>query len=191
MNSQNIPILQQNSIDAILEKGVDFTVTVAKPTILHRLGLLRKERRFVIKPLHPGTLLRISRLILDMDIDVLRDAGDDLFSKGVLSIDKHMDTMVKIIAHAIENAENEPSHRLMKYLRENLTVSEMLKIIILVTRQMDVKDFLACMVSIRNLNLFETKKESTPQNQTGSIHGRLSEASLNTLESDGTTPSGT
>ena len=156
--ARTIPEIQKQAIDVILERGVEFTVTVAHPNILHRLGIIPTEKHFTIRPLYLGALLRISRLVLEIDANVLKTAGGNLHDIGVESIAKYKDTMVRIAALAIMNSDREPGRRLLRYLDRNLNVRDLLRILNLVVRQMDVKDFLACMVSMRSLNLLETGK---------------------------------
>lgn len=138
----------------ILQDGVDFEVTN------HR----KKPRKFIIYPINLGTLFNISKIILTMkDIESLD--GDDLFVIGVKNIADNKDKMLEITALAIMNRRivtplgRLKKWRLKRYLDNNLSAGELLKLVSLVIAQMDVQDFLASFVSVKRLNLVEAKKK--------------------------------
>lgn len=195
-NTNPAPVIQKDVIDAILEKGVDFNVVITHPTVIERigirLGIVTKKRTFYIHPLCLGTLLKVAKLVLDIDGSVLETAGDDLHNVGIESIVNHKDAMVMIVALAIINEDRNPPDRLIRFLNRNLTVRDLMRLLILVIRQMEVKDFLACMVSAKNMNLLEAARKrngkSRPEDIT--ISGKPSAASSSTIGSDGGKSSG-
>lgn len=160
--------IRQNAIDLILEKGVDFTITIQNKGILNKLNLIPTERKFIIYPIKMGTLLKISEILLDLDTDELVGAMKDenkqinLLDLGAKNIIENKDKMIKMIAYGIVNSEKEPSKSLIKFLNENLTAKEGLKLMTLIVQQMDVNPFLASLVSIKGMNLLQTKKKATP-----------------------------
>lgn len=160
--------IRQDAIDSILEKGVDFKITVQNKNILHKLNLIPTERKFVIYPIKMGTLLKISEILLDLDTDELvgvmknEDKEINLLDLGAKNIIENKDKMIKMIAYGIVNREKEPSKRLIKFLNENLTAKEGLKLMTVIVQQMDVNPFLASLVSIKGMNLLQTKKKETP-----------------------------
>jgi len=81
---------------------------------------------------------------------------------GAKNIVENKDKLIKMIAYGIVNSEKEPSKRLIRFLNENLTTKEGLKLMTLVIQQMDVSPFLASLVSIKGMNLLQIKKEETP-----------------------------
>uniref|UniRef100_A0A6M3LBY7 Uncharacterized protein n=1 Tax=viral metagenome TaxID=1070528 RepID=A0A6M3LBY7_9ZZZZ len=174
----------EQPVKAILEEGVDFFVTVKKTNILHRLKILKDRKRFVIYPITLGTLFKIAQVLGDLGekIDLKPDLKDsDFITMGIENIVKHTDKMVKVVAYAILNKNQEPSRGLIKFLEKNLTASEILRLLTLVVQQMDIQDFLACMVSLGQMNL------ATPKKRTG---GRSSEVSSNISDSTKSTSSG-
>lgn len=164
---------------AILEDGVDFTVTVNRPKWWRA-----KERKFIIKPLYLGTLARISKKLLEMsptsfDTSRLELGALDAAIKGM---SLNMNHFVYILAAAVHNQESEPPKSLQKFFMENLTPSEARTLLGLVISMLGVTDFLASMASMNALSLVGAIPNT--------IHGPLSEASLNTSESRGETASG-
>jgi len=160
--------IRQNAVNSILEKGVDFTITIQNKNILNRLNLIPSERKFIIYPIKMGTLLKISKILLDLNTDELvgamkkNDKEINFMDLGAKNIVENKDKLVKMIAYGIVNSEKEPSKRLIRFLNENLTTKEGLKLMTLVIQQMDVSPFLASLVSIRGMNLLQIKKEETP-----------------------------
>ena len=160
--------IRQDAIDSILEKGVDFTITIQNKNILHKLNLAPTERKFVIYPIKMGALLKISKILLDLDTDELTGAMKNegkevnILDLGAKNIVENKDKLIMMIAYGITNCEKEPSKSLIRFLNENLTAKEGLKLMTLVIQQMDVSPFLASLVSIKGMNLLANKKETTP-----------------------------
>lgn len=160
--------IRQDAIDSILEKGVDFTIKIQNKNILHKYHLIPSERKFVIYPIKMGALLKISKILLDLDTDELvgamknEDKEINLLDLGAKNIIENKDKLIKMIAYGIVNSEKEPSKRLIKFLNENMTAKEGLKLMTVVVQQMDVNPFLASLVSIKGMNLLQIKKKATP-----------------------------
>jgi len=150
----------------ILEKGVDFVVSVNKKNIFHKLGILQIERKFVIHPLVIGTLLKISNILININNDKLKGAieeekatkkvSDDILNISYESIAESSEKIIRIIAHAIHNSESDPPRRLIRFLKKNLKPTETLKLLNLIIKQMDINSFLACLVSMKGMNIHET-----------------------------------
>ena len=160
--------IRQDSISTILEKGVDFTIKIQKENILHKYNFIPSKRKFTIYPIKMGTLLKISEILLDLNtdelIETMRSNGKEinLLDLGAKNIIANKDKLISMIAYGIVNSEREPSKNLIKFLNENLTAKEGLKLMTLIIQQMDVNPFLASLVSIKGMNLLQTKKEATP-----------------------------
>ena len=160
--------IRQNAVNSILEKRVDFTITIQNKNIFHKINLIPSERKFVIYPIKMGALLRISKILLDMNTDELIGAMKknnkeiNFMDLGAKNIVENKDKLIKMIAYGIVNSEKEPSKKLIRFLNENLTTKEGLKLMTLVIQQMDVSPFLASLVSIKGMNLLQMKKEETP-----------------------------
>ena len=119
----------------------------------------------MIYPVNLGTLYNISKIILTMkNIEALDN--QDLFAVGVQNIIENKDKMIEVVALGILNRKIvTPWSRLKKwllcrFLDNNLTSNELLKILQLVIVQMDVTDFLASSASVKRLNLVEVAKET-------------------------------
>lgn len=159
--------IKQDAINSILEKGVDFTITVQSKSILNKLHLAPTERKFVIYPINMGTMLKISEILLDLDTDelegVMKSEGKEvnLLDLGAKNIVENKDKLIMMIAYGITNCEKEPPKSLIRFLNNNLTTKEGLRLMTLVVQQMDVSPFLASLVSIKGMNLLQTKNKET------------------------------
>ncbi len=188
--------LKQEMVDAILEKGVDFAITIANPTLyqrfLNRCHLLSLQKGFMLHPIKMGTLLQIARIFITINeeqLDLLNDSDKknkidnygSFLKTAFILINNDGEKLVKIIAYALYNKRGKPPKRLIRFLQENLDARELLKVLILVVRQMDVSGFLACMVSVTSLNITETRKRKRKSKST--IHGEQSEDLSNTFDS--------
>lgn len=160
--------IRQDAIDSILEKGVDFTITIQTKGILNKLHLAPTERKFIIYPIKMGALLKISKIMLGLDteelIGVMKSEGEgiNILDLGVKNIVENKDKLILMIAYGITNCEKEPSKKLIKFLNDNLTTKEGLKLMNLVVQQMNVSPFLASLVSIKGMNLLASEKETIP-----------------------------
>lgn len=152
-----------DEIDVILQKGVDFNVTVVRKNLLQRLHIIPSEKKFIIYPIVYGTLLKISKLLKEIDSKSLENlkAKDNIILKGIDSIIENKDRIMKIIAYAIENRDREPPKRLVKFLNRNLTAKEGLQILILVTKQMGIDFFFASIISLKGINPLGKMKSTT------------------------------
>jgi hypothetical protein len=93
--------------------------------------------------------------------------------------------MVNIVAIAIQNSPEKPHERLLMYLDQNLTSTDLFRLMRLVVQQMNVRPFLSALVSIGILNPFAKKNKATSQTS-----GGQSEVSSNTTVSNGVQSSG-
>lgn len=189
MKGENTATTTETSIaaaTAVLEEGVDFTVTCDRPSIIDRIryrtfrGAIR--RTFVIYPIKLGTLLRISKLLLSMKTVSPDKQGLGDFAASAIT--DNTGIMVEIAALAIVNDNRKTPKSLIRYLDRNLSARELRTLIDIVMLQMDIVDFFGCMVSMKSLNLFGTMNQET------ATSGEQSEALSNTSASDGTKSSG-
>ena len=164
--------IRQDAVDSILEKGVDFTITVQNKSIFNKLHLTPVKRKFIIYPIKMGSLLKISKILLDLDTEellgVMKDDGNgkgkdvNILDLGAKNIVENKDKLIMMIAYGIVNSEKEPPKSLIRFLNDNLTAKEGLKVLTLVIQQMDVSPFLASLASIKGMNLLAKNKETIP-----------------------------
>lgn len=155
--------VRKQTADTVLQEGVDFFITVNKPSLLHKLGLKPLKRSFNIKPLVTGTLLQISKIIEEMKVlseETMKDRT--LLDVGVDQVNENKDHLIKIIAFAIHNGPGQPSRQLLKFLDHNLTPKEMLQVLSVAVRQMDVMSFLSSIMSVKGMSLLNPREKIAP-----------------------------
>lgn len=158
--------------DAIIENGIDFTITVAKPNILHRLKILPREKTFNVKPLHYGTLIRMSKIIIQID---KLERVENHIVEGIDYISRYADMMIDIIAIALTDTKIMPSPLLKIFIRNNLTAIEVFELLNIVATQMRIVEFLQSIILIKGMNqmenLMQNKMEKAPQTNNTEISG--------------------
>jgi len=143
--------------DALVEKGVDFEISVSHPNILHRMKILKTVRKFTIKPLHYGTIIRISGIIHNIDeVEKL----NNYVTEGIESIHKNANKIVEVIAFAITDTKSEPSIFLKNFIKWNLTPIELQTLLNIIIKQMRIIEFLQSIILVKGLNQMENLNQS-------------------------------
>ncbi len=155
-------------VETIEENPISFDITIAPQTAFHKwlqkLKLKPVKKSFVLKPVVMGNMLRISKLALSINPDELkRDHG--FADVAYQLIGQHSETLLEIIAIAIQNNRQKPSAALIKLLRENLSAAEVSKLISMVLMKLDLKNFIISIISTRGLNILETGEKKTSENE--------------------------
>lgn len=153
---------QKQTSAALTEKPTTIEIDIVNGlNILHKLNILPAKKEFVIRPITLCALGQISEILLD--INFAPDDSRTVFDVTIEQIAKNKDKMVKIAAYAIENRRGEPDPKLINFLDENLTASDLLLIFNVVTRHMNAQDFFYSMVLASRINILQgQKKANTP-----------------------------
>lgn len=182
-------LIQADAANALLERGIEFDVTVDRLGPLHRIGLLPKKRTFTIYPIKLGALAQIAKIINSMPKpDISATSAISPVDAAVAHIITHQEPLISIAVFAIQNRESDPwywpfsTFLLERYIRANLSANDLLTLFSIVTQQMGCTDFLASILSVGRLNVM-TRKQTEGIT---SISGKQSEASLNTSDLTGT-----
>lgn len=142
--------------DTILEKSVSVEIDVLSPRwwekIGMKVGLLPAKRSFMIRPATLGNMIRISKLLLQIDSDVYKKDASALES-NYRAYDQYGDILAEVVAAAITNSPAGPGRNLIRFIRDNLTASELLTISGVVIRQLDLLNFMTTIISIRGVSL--------------------------------------
>lgn len=122
--------------------------------ILQRFGLMKKTRVFLLKPLYLGTLIRISQLVLSLEIKLPESgSSSNLLESNYKAVSEHGHTLARIVAIAIQNTEKEPSDRMIRFIVNNFTSQELVGVLTLILLKMDLKNFMTSIISVRGLNV--------------------------------------
>lgn len=144
--------------DAVTGEAVAFDVDILPKSTLHGWLQQRKlkptKRYFEIRPLTLGTLQRISKLLIEVQIQNL--TPDDLLRL----MGEHTTTMAHIIALAVTNTKQPPRKELIEFFIYNLSKEDLSVVLSIVLKQMDVLSFTKSIISIRSLNILEMSRQT-------------------------------
>lgn len=147
--------------DTVTEKKFVFEIDVSPKTkydhFLQVVGIRKKKRKFLIRPLKLGSLYRISLLVLKIDPDALKNKD---YLDAAYKLMKHTTTVAKIVAVAVTNQEKPPDKELVKFMLFNLVPSELQQLLTFVLVQLHITDFTVSITSIRSLNILEDQDAS-------------------------------
>lgn len=153
MSNNNI---LKKAADTLLEKPQEIVLKVNNPGVLHHMRILPKSRKFQIKPLTLGNLVRISQILLEVEFNT---QAEDIWTESLKAIRQHARRMVMVAAYAIHGKRSEPPVRLIKFLEDNLNAMELNQVLVIVISQMNITDFMTSIISIKGMSLL--KKGST------------------------------
>lgn len=150
-----------NVSDTLLQEVVKLEIDV-KPTgqfhaWLQAKGLAPKKRVFEMRPAVLGTLHRISKLLLSVDLNIDKEA---MLESNYRLMEQHGETIALVCATALSNTKVPPSSRLVDFLLYNLTSKELLSLLSIVLKQMDISSFMISITSMRGLSVLERKEVS-------------------------------
>jgi len=135
--------------DTVTSKAVSFDIDIRVKNIFGRVR--EKKKSFVVRPLTPSQLQRISKLIIDIDIDEITIA------RVFHLLRDHARTCAEIVAIAVSESREEPSDELIDLFFHNLDHADMDTALKIVLQQMEVVNFINTIVSIKSLNVLERK----------------------------------
>lgn len=142
----------KDSADALTSKSLTIEIDILHPTLLQRVRRQRKLK-FVLHPACLGTLIKISKALLSIDVQE-EDKGNLLHLSHRL-MEAHSGTLAYVVALAIVNRKEEPPKELIEVLKYNLTPDELLHITKRVIQQMDISNFVASISLIKGANVLE------------------------------------
>jgi hypothetical protein len=144
---------------------------------LQKWNVLPKQRQFDIAPITLGSLIRISKLLLEINISIeeLKVKWKDSSYQAMYL---HSETMAKVIATAIQNTREEPPASLVAFILNHFSSKELLAVMNIITGKMDITSFISTIVSARGINVLESqtagattasKSEASPLTRTETI----------------------
>lgn len=146
---------------AILEDSVKLKITGDQKHPWFWWKTVRVTREFEIKPLTLGSLIRISKIILDIDPDLFNQ--ERVLEAIYEAIDEHGPELARVVAIAFTNSRREPAESLVSFIQESITTKQLREVITVIIMQMDVRSFMTSIVSIRGINLLTMKTNPTDQ----------------------------
>lgn len=176
MDTEKIKTLEQ-VVDAVTSKEttIDFDIYPQNrlQRWLQKKGWKPSKKKYVMRPIVSGNILRISRLLLsiEMDHDTLKK-GFSIETFHQIARD-HTETMIEVLAIGIHNQRSEPSVQLKEDIRWNLNASDMFRLLVVLLQQMNPTVFIQSIILMRGLNgLEKSGKKNEPNEVSPSIQER-------------------
>lgn len=148
--------IQKKVIDAVISDSITFDIDITYSNWfqkwLQKVGVLKKKKEFEIKPLTLAQLERISRHLLDIDVQLT--STDSILKL----ISNHSRTCAEIVAVAVTASRNKAPRALVEIFYNNLAKNDLHLALQIVLNQMDVQSFILSIASIRSLSMTPTQK---------------------------------
>lgn len=149
----------ENVSDATVHEPVVITVDVKPIHIFHHYlqqwGILPKKRVFTLHPITMGSLIRISKLLTTIDVSVYD--MKNILDSNYRAIEQYGGTLAEIVAIALTNTKQQPGKNMVRFVMNNFTSKEMLHVLGLVLKQMDLTSFMSSIISVKGMNILESR----------------------------------
>lgn len=158
--------------DTVLQQDIKITFDVRPTSWVH--GFLQKlnmwpfkklyplQQTYCLKPITLGTLIKISKLLIDIDMSVFD--MKNLLESNYQAIVKHGGTVARIAAIAIHGRPGDVPADIVNAVLNNFTTRELQGTMQVILGQMNVQDFMFSIISIKGMNM-----EMSPSNQEETI----------------------
>lgn len=145
----------KNVSDIVTDQPIEIKVDLKEPTWWERIWKI-KVRKYSLNQITYGNLIRISKLLVDIELSALdKLTTDNIIDQSTQLIGKHGDSLAKVIAIAMHNKRTEPPPKLIDFVKDNFTAQELFGVLVVVIRQMDVKSFMHTIISIKGASILE------------------------------------
>lgn len=144
--------------DAVLNKDVTFEVEILHPSRMERWQK-KLKRSFKITPSTLGTMIKISKEFLSVDLDNFDK--EEIMKSSFLLIQDHAERMAMIVAFAVVNAKEDPPASLVSFFLNNLTAKELAGLVSIILTQIDTVNFLKSIISAKGVNILSKMNPQT------------------------------
>jgi len=141
-----------NTAAAVTDEATIIQIDILHPTWWQRL-LRKRKRAFKLSPATLGTLVKISRELLSIEIEEADKSNIMLLTQKLMLA--HSSRMAKVVAIAIVNSKADPPQSLIEFLEYNLNAEELATVAMHVVNKMDINSFVRSIISIKGVNILE------------------------------------
>jgi hypothetical protein len=122
-----------------------------------------EHREFVLKQITIGNMMRISKLLLKIDVSIINTK--DLLNSGYNAIETHGDTLVEIVAIALKNTKEYPETSLIEFIKWNFNSEDLYAVFGKILQQMNVVAFMHTIISMKGLSVLESAEIKIDKNE--------------------------
>lgn len=134
-----------NVADTITDKPFTFEVTIEKKKFWQK----ETKRSFKIKGASLGTMIKISKELLAINLNGFDK--DNILNSNYILIEQHAERMARIVAIAIVNSKADPPGSMVSFLLNNLTSSELYKLVNVILKKVDITSFLSSIITVKGM----------------------------------------
>lgn len=148
--------------DALLQEDIPIEFDVRPVNWLHlilqRMKLKPVRQTFTLRPVTLGTLIKISKLLIDIDMNIFDIKN--ILESNYQAIVKHGVSYAKIIAIAIHGKPGNVPESLVNSIVNNFTTKELEGAMNIVFNQMSIANFMSSIISMKgNLQVVEMSQK--------------------------------
>ncbi|WP_026463487.1 hypothetical protein [Adhaeribacter aquaticus] len=147
-------------VDNLVDTPDVLTVSV-KPRnrwqeLLMKYKLLPAKREYKIYRLKVGNAYRVSKAVLEIPSDIVNLNERSLKDMHTLLIN-HIDTIIYVVAVALQNSREEPSKALLNRIRWDFNDQELLSVLVYVIQKLDLTTFTNSIALARGADILSLK----------------------------------
>lgn len=148
--------------DTLLNEPVEITVDVISPGRIWWKFWVEPERQrvFKIHQITYGNLIRISQMLLNVEVDEGFLTSANLMNNTFQILSKHGDTIARIVATALYNRKDEAPIQLIDFIKSNFSSKEIFEVFSIILRQMDITSFISTIITMKGLSVLEEGKKN-------------------------------
>lgn len=159
-------ILKQTAA-ALLDEPMKITITIQAKTpkekVLQFLRITPKQKIYMVKGATLRTMLKVSKLLLDVDYNEQPQAGEGKLPWAYKVVTDNMDIAVRVIAIAIHNHNSETPQYLIDLLYDNSESIDYQKIALSIIRRLDIFTFTDTITSLRKISILRAESPKSPE----------------------------
>lgn len=143
--------------DTLLDEPKDLSYDIKPKSRIHAIlqqwGWMPKKRTVQITGSTLGTMIRLSKLLLSIDITPMPQ--DRLLDWSYEQIESGAPVLARVIAAAIHNKKSQVPESLVNEIMDNFTAQELLATSQIIIGQIDIMAFLTTIRSVRSASLLQ------------------------------------
>lgn len=148
--------------DTLTDQPTILTVDILYPNRLQKflmfLRLMNRYKTFELRAACLGTMIRVSKLMLNIDPECFREKDSFLRANWQVMQDSGRD-LCRIIAIAVKNGKNLPTEKEVDFFVNNLTSQEVKGIINIILSKINVSDFMISIVSVTGMDILQKREK--------------------------------
>ncbi len=142
--------------DTVTDQPVIITVDIKDRSWMDKLLKRNPVKIFEVKQITLGNLIRISKLLRGIDVgEFNKISQQNILDSNFNLMEQYGHTLAEIVATALHNKKDPPEQHLVAFIENNFTARELLNVLSVVLRQMDVASFMSTIISIKGLSILE------------------------------------